>query len=533
MGTGLTGRDVQMSIYCPKGTKMLYMNKAVGADDEAQNEMLLQKGTSYKVTGIKRLNDGKIMVDAEVIGQAEDSRNGDGGPGSGNFGHEGRPGEIGGSAPDGSADSKQSTEKIGKLKDGFKNLKPNQKYAYLSRSGIIPKGELAELKEGVRAGNQDALDKLKEYEDNYFYNAEYGSTVKSLDVEMRNDVAAMSDEDAAEWARQSMDRRLESHEGWANQYSAAQKVALDLGMYETPQVVSKADFDKYVEESGAPVCYRGVVDIDSMTGENMQFQMAYNTQEPYFGDGIFGDGLYFSTRKDTAESYAGRAAVATCAVRPDAKILEYGSDEHTKAMNRVETKDDSVAAMCAGYDVIHKKMSDREEYYVILNRAALVMVDPVDDLADVALKAAGRNASRKTDGDVYSSEKPIDIPSKTDTITPKGIINDGAPKGNDNAAGPHKRSHLSSSDKAKYRNRIVGQKTSDGVQVKGFSNHAFDRIAQRNLSPKRIEDMLRSQNVSPDKTYQNRRCYDVKGSRLVLDHTTGTIVTIEWRKQNR
>ena len=93
MGTGLTDRDVQMSIYCPKGTKMLYMNKAVGADDEAQNEMLLQKGTSYKVTGIKRLNDGKIMVDAEVIGQAEDSHNGDGWSGSGNFGHEGRSGE--------------------------------------------------------------------------------------------------------------------------------------------------------------------------------------------------------------------------------------------------------------------------------------------------------------------------------------------------------------------------------------------------------------------------------------------------------
>lgn len=134
---------------------------------------------------------------------------------------------------------------------------------------------------------------------------------------------------------------------------------------------------------------------------------------------------------------------------------------------------------------------------------------------------------------VDSEEKTLDFSTPADTIKSKGITKDGAPNGNDNAAGPHKRSHLSSSDKARYRNRIVGQKTSDGVQVKGFSDHAFDRIAQRNLSPKRIEDMLRSQNVSPDKTYQNRRCYDVKGSRLVLDHTTGTIVTIEWRKQNR
>lgn len=716
--------------------------------------------------------DGVELLKSAIAG--EDAPDGfvlyatDGGPGSGNFGHEGRPGEIGGSAPDGSADSKKSTEKTAKLKEGFKHLKPNQKYAYISRSGIIPKGELESLKEGIRTGDQSSMDKLAEYEQMYFDNAEYGRTVKALDVEMRDEVAAMSDADAAEWARKSMDRQLESHEGWANQYSSAQKVAIDMGVYETPQVVSREDFDKYVADSGAVVCYRGVKDIDSMTGENMQFQMAYNTQEPYFGDGIFGDGLYFSTRKDTAESYAGRAEIATCAVRPDANILEYGSPEHDKAKKRVQTTDDSVAALCAGYDVIHKKQGSNEDYYVILNRAALVMVDPVDDLADVAIRASERNAAKgdgvstedggpgsgnhghegvpgqvggsapsgdnpltargpikdrlkklghsqesidrarelfdkhsgnsssdqaeadaeiakhisddddigkmlkdkarmesqvwkdqiadanvkakqhyeeelddirqmiqpggalsnyteddlkdlgmwpkepetaepkfyrkggmdkdvlafTTDpkganmshltsgesgsigsdrqftldqmkemgylpiagiqsmdvgqvgesevlfakfprGNVDSGEKTLDFSTPADTIKSKGITNDGAPKGNDNAAGPHKRSHLSSSDKARYRNRIVGQKTSDGVQVKGFSDHAFDRIAQRNLSPKRIEDMLRSQNVSPDKTYQNRRCYDVKGSRLVLDHTTGTIVTIEWRKQNR
>lgn len=110
---------------------------------------------------------------------------------------------------------------------------------------------------------------------------------------------------------------------------------------------------------------------------------------------------------------------------------------------------------------------------------------------------------------------------------------DGAPAGNQNAAGPHKRKHLSPADKARYTKRIVGQTTSDGVKITGFSGHAFDRVAQRNVSAKRIEAMIRSAKVSPDKKHPNRRCYDVKGSRLVLDHTTGTIVTIEWRNQNR
>lgn len=351
----------------------------------------------------------------------------DGGAGSGNFGHEGRPGEIGGSAPDGSADSKKSTEKTTKLKEGFKHLKPNQKYAYISRSGIVPKGELESLKEGIRTGDQASMDKLAEYEQMYFDSAEYGRTVKSLDVEMRDEVAAMSDADAAAWAQKSMDRQLESHEGWANQYSAAQKVAIDMAVCETPQVVSREDFDKYVKDSGAVVCYRGVKDIDSMTGENMQFQMAYNTQEPYFGDGIFGDGLYFSTRKDTAESYAGRAEISTCAVRPDAKILEYGSPEHDKAKKRVQTTDDSVAALCSGYDVIHKKQGSNEDYYVILNRAALVMVDPVDDLADVALKASERNAARGDEKTVDSEEKTLDFSTPADTIKSKGTSEDGGP----------------------------------------------------------------------------------------------------------
>lgn len=380
------------------------LNKEAGLPDRAGTYL----GANADVREAERFADA--MGGALAYGEGTDNRlsfaanvanivNGvqskcDGGPGSGNFGHEGRAGEVGGSAPDGSADSKQSTEKTAKLKEGFKHLKPNQKYAYISRSGVVPKGELESLKEGIRTGNQASMDKLAEYEQMYFDSAEYGRTVKTLDVEMRDEVAAMSDEDAAAWAKQSMDRRLESHEGWANQYSAAQKVAIDMGVYETPQVVSQEDFDKYVKESGAAVCYRGVKDIDSMTGENMMFKMAYNTQEPYYGDGIFGDGLYFSTRKETAEGYAGRAAIATCAVRPDAKILEYGSPEHEKAKKRVQTTDDSVAALCSGYDVIHKKMGGNEDYYVILNRAALVMVDPVSKQGDLAIRAAQKNAGR-------------------------------------------------------------------------------------------------------------------------------------------
>lgn len=386
---------VKVVITTPKGGHALTLGDLSRHKEEAEVLLPPQK---YKVTDVEYSKDpedekyvkGEITVRITALHTGRS----DGGPGSGNFGHAGVPGQVGGSAPAGAASSAASAEKVSTLKENFGNLKPNQKYAYLGRTGIVPKGELDSLKAGVASGNQKAIGKLTEYEETYFSLAEYGSEAKSLKVEMRDDVAAMSDEDAAAWAKQSMDRRLESHEGWANQYSAAQKVAIDMGAYETPQVVSQEDFDKYVKESGAAVCYRGVNDIDSMTGENMMFQMAYNTQEPYYGDGIFGDGLYFSTRKETAEGYAGRAAIATCAVRPDAKILEYGSPEHEKAKKRVQTTDDSVAALCSGYDVIHKKMGGSEDYYVILNRAALVMVDPVSKQGDLAIRAAQKNAGR-------------------------------------------------------------------------------------------------------------------------------------------
>ena len=119
----------------------------------------------------------------------------------------------------------------------------------------------------------------------------------------------------------------------------------------------------------------------------------------------------------------------------------------------------------------------------------------------------------------------------TDTITTDNL--DGAPVGNQNAAGPHNRQHLSKKDKDSYSKRIVGQKTSDGIEVTGFSDHAFDRIAQRNITKGQIEKMLGSTKVSPDKTYPDRNCYDIKGKRLVLDTQNGVIVTIEKRRQNK
>lgn len=122
-------------------------------------------------------------------------------------------------------------------------------------------------------------------------------------------------------------------------------------------------------------------------------------------------------------------------------------------------------------------------------------------------------------------QKEFTTPTNSDII--QETSEDGGP------GSGKQRTHLSEEDKASYTKRIVGQKTSDGVEVTGFRDHAFDRIAQRNISKAQIECMLQSHDVSPDKTYPERNCYDIKGKRLVLDKTTGEIITVEKRRQNK
>lgn len=89
-------------------------------------------------------------------------------------------------------------------------------------------------------------------------------------------------------------------------------------------------------------------------------------------------------------------------------------------------------------------------------------------------------------------------------------------------------SSLSSKDKAKISKRLVGQKTHDGIEIKSISAHAFDRIGGRKISVGRI-DRMRTEGVISKGHTENTRCYDIPGSRMVLDVSSGNVVTIMWR----
>jgi hypothetical protein len=86
---------------------------------------------------------------------------------------------------------------------------------------------------------------------------------------------------------------------------------------------------------------------------------------------------------------------------------------------------------------------------------------------------------------------------------------------------------LSSKDRAKYQRRIVGKKTSTGTELKGFSEHAYQRLAERRISVHRIEQII-GKKPTPSKTHSERDVYEDNGARIVLDRNTGEIVTIMW-----
>lgn len=89
-------RGIDLAKKCPK------LDEAMG-----QSEVILKPGAKYEITDIRKeeIDDsGVIYVKAKL----KNSLMLNGGPGSGNFGHAGRPGEVGGSAPNGSYSASRS-----------------------------------------------------------------------------------------------------------------------------------------------------------------------------------------------------------------------------------------------------------------------------------------------------------------------------------------------------------------------------------------------------------------------------------------
>ena len=65
-GTGYKTGNIVFNIYCPKGTKMAYVAPYTTAS-KSENEMILQRGYSYRITKVEKRKDGYFFLDMEVI----------------------------------------------------------------------------------------------------------------------------------------------------------------------------------------------------------------------------------------------------------------------------------------------------------------------------------------------------------------------------------------------------------------------------------------------------------------------------------
>ena len=65
-GTGFAYKDLIINTYCPKGTKAAYMNVKGQYAHSNENEMILQRGYSYRITKVEKKG-SQYYVDCEVI----------------------------------------------------------------------------------------------------------------------------------------------------------------------------------------------------------------------------------------------------------------------------------------------------------------------------------------------------------------------------------------------------------------------------------------------------------------------------------
>lgn len=98
------------------------------------------------------------------------------------------------------------------------------------------------------------------------------------------------------------------------------RLLLRLGVNGSPKVLSESDFNKYVQQSGQSVFYRGwsgAAAIDRFM----------NATHNHVGNGIYGDGYYFTPSLSTAKSYSGGGSnvVTKMALSPSARVIDYNT----------------------------------------------------------------------------------------------------------------------------------------------------------------------------------------------------------------
>ncbi len=177
-----------------------------------------------------------------------------------------------------------------------------------------------------------------------------------------------------------------------------QKMTYALGLNDKPEIISQQEFDDMTVNapfgSAQPILYRTVDDAQltggvTLTAKQIQDMLLYGDLT-YHGNGIHGDGLYFSDDKRGSQAYGnggGRSRTVACVLnskaRPitetalrkqyDAFIKTHPQSRKALGFAKARSTHDSMSqfALSQGYNVIVSHQFGNENYYTVLDRGVL------------------------------------------------------------------------------------------------------------------------------------------------------------------
>ena len=132
-----------------------------------------------------------------------------------------------------------------------------------------------------------------------------------------------------------------------------------------PDLVNSLD-----DVEGVYTMFRGVQNNMGIKGSTIN-EMTKQSNYAFYGNGIFGDGIYFTTSNIGSERYGGDIIEAK--LKKDAKIIEY-DELREKAPSNIADSNLSVWASMNGYDAIVQQVDRAEKgemYISVLRRSAL------------------------------------------------------------------------------------------------------------------------------------------------------------------
>lgn len=174
-----------------------------------------------------------------------------------------------------------------------------------------------------------------------------------------------------------------------------QKMIYALGMNEPPEIVSDTQMQKLINNGAVPI-YRTVNDT-SVSGIPFTSKdicdMLLEGDTTYVGNGVHGDGLYFSDNLNRSRGVYGGATAKTMTgvLNAKAKVISEASlkakydsfiKNHPQTRKALGFARDhgsswknslSQFALTQGYNVISYKNYSNETYYTVLDRSVLTM----------------------------------------------------------------------------------------------------------------------------------------------------------------